>query len=100
MQWQQIKQIKPDSKFRTNSRLITEGLNKIEFQEVGLLRIFMDLKDHMGENLVDLKDHTEEKKMDLKDHTGRNLMDLKDHTGGNNIIQGTIINSLKTQGAT
>jgi hypothetical protein len=49
----------------------------------------MDLKDHTGENLVD-----------LKDHTGRNLMDLKDHTGGNNIIQGTIINSLKTQGAT
>ena len=75
MQWQQIKQIKPDSKFRTNSRLITEGLNKIEFQEVGLLRILMDLKDHTEEN----------------------QMDLKDHIGENNIIQGTIINSLKTQ---
>jgi hypothetical protein len=60
----------------------------------------MDLKDHTRENLVDLKDHTEENQMDLKDHTGRNLMDLKDHTGENNIIQGTIINSLKTQGAT
>ena len=78
MQWQQIKQIKPDSKFRTNSRLITGGLNRTEFQEVGLLRILMDLKDHTGENLVDLKDHTEE----------------------NNTIQGTTINSLKTQGAT
>ena len=75
MQWQQIKQIKPDSKFRTNSRLITGGLSRTEFQEVGLLRILMDLKDHTGENLVDLKDHIE----------------------GNNIIQGTIINSLKTQ---
>jgi hypothetical protein len=59
----------------------------------------MDLKDHTGENLVDHKDHTKENQMDLKDHIGRNLMDLKDHTGGNNIIQGTIINSLKTQGA-
>ena len=49
----------------------------------------MDFKDHIGKNQIDLKDHTRE-----------NLMDLKDHTGGNNIIQGTIINSLKTQGAT
>ena len=83
MQWQQTKQIKPDSKIRTNSSLITRGLNRTEFQEVGLFIILMDLKDH-----------TEENQMDLKDHTGRNLMDLKDHTRENNIIQGTIINSL------
>ena len=49
----------------------------------------MDLKDHTGENLMDPKDHTKE-----------NLMDLKDHTGENNIIQGTTINNLKTQGGT
>jgi hypothetical protein len=95
--WQQIKQIRPDSKFRTNSRLITGGFNITKFQEIGLLRILVDLKDHTGENLVDLKDHIEKNQMDLKVHTGRNLMDLKDHIRGNNIIQGTIINSLKTQ---
>ena len=63
-------------------------MNRTEFQEVGLLRILMDLKDHTGENLVDLKDHTKE-----------NQIDLRDHTEGSNIIQGTIINSLKIQGA-
>jgi signal transduction histidine kinase len=59
----------------------------------------MDLKDHTGKNLMDLKDHTGKNLMDLKDNTGKNLMDLKDHTRGNNIIQGIIINSFKTQGA-
>jgi chemotaxis signal transduction protein len=80
LQWQQTKQIKPHSKISqgTNSNLITGVLNKTEFQEVGLFIILMDLKNHIGEN----------------------LMDLKDHTGENKTIQGTTINSLKTQGGT
>jgi hypothetical protein len=75
-------------------------LNRTEFLEVGLLRILMDLKDHIGENLVDLKDHTEESQMDLRDHTEERQMDLRDHIEGNNTIQGIIINSLKIQGVT
>jgi hypothetical protein len=97
LQWQQTKQIKPHIKINqgTNSNLITGGLNITEFQEVGLFKILMDLKDHTGENLMDLKDQTEENLMDLKDHTEENLMDLKGHTGENIIIQGTTINNLK-----
>ena len=52
MLWQQTKQIKPHSKISqgTNSNLIIRGLNKTEFQEIGLFIILMDLKDHTGEN--------------------------------------------------
>jgi hypothetical protein len=52
LQWQQTKQIKPHGKISqgTNSNLIIGGLNKAEFQEVGLFIILIDLKGHTGEN--------------------------------------------------
>ncbi len=52
MLWQQTKQIKPHSKISqgTNSNLIIGGLNKTEFQEIGLFITPMDLKGQTGEN--------------------------------------------------
>ena len=52
MLWQQTKQIKPHSKISqgTNSNLIIGGLNKTEFQEIGLFITLMDLKGQTGEN--------------------------------------------------